>query len=191
MRLIRLLAAVVAGAAALVRTLVLPGRRPRRLRRDRARATLRLAVRGGGRYAAGAPRLFAVAGEQRELLREDLALQTAGDVAGTLGAMTGVLMKIGQMASRIVAADRRQLAGRPGPITGVVCRSGLRPARGRTSAAGRPGAHGRADRGFHRAADRQRSRCGGMPSARGRCDARRTTWLGPAEPTPSPMRVSS
>ena len=101
MRLIKLLAAVVAGAATLVLTLVLPGRRPRRLRVDRARAALRLAARGGARYAASAPRLFAAAGEQRQLLREDLALQTAEDIAGTLGAMKGVMMKIGQMASYI------------------------------------------------------------------------------------------
>ena len=101
MRLIRVLAAVVAAAAALVRTLVLPGRRAGRLRRGRARAAVRLAVRGGARYAAGTPRLFAVAGAQRALLREDLAPRTAGDVAGTLGAMKGVLMKIGQMASYI------------------------------------------------------------------------------------------
>jgi hypothetical protein len=44
MKLIRLLAAVLAGAA----TLVLPRRRPGRLRLDRARAALRLAARGGG-----------------------------------------------------------------------------------------------------------------------------------------------
>jgi len=37
------------------------------------------------RYAASAPRPFAAAGEQRQLLREDLALQTAEDVADTLG----------------------------------------------------------------------------------------------------------
>ena len=97
MKLIRLLATAMAGAA----TLLLLRRRPRRLRLDRARATLRLAARGGARYAASAPRLFAVAGEQRELLREDLALRTAEDVADTLGAMKGVMMKIGQMASYI------------------------------------------------------------------------------------------
>jgi predicted unusual protein kinase regulating ubiquinone biosynthesis (AarF/ABC1/UbiB family) len=100
MRLIRLLAAMVAGAV----TLVLPRRRPRRLRLDRSRAVLRLAARGGVRYAASAPRLFAAAGEQRQLLREDLALQTAEDVAGTLGAMKGVMMKIGQMASYVDGA---------------------------------------------------------------------------------------
>jgi len=114
MRLIRLLAAMVAGAATLVLTLVLPGRRAGRLRVDRARAALRLAVRGGARYAASAPRLFAAAGEQRQLLREDLALQTAEDVADTLGAMKGVMMKIGQMASYIddglSPAVRRTLA---------------------------------------------------------------------------------
>jgi predicted unusual protein kinase regulating ubiquinone biosynthesis (AarF/ABC1/UbiB family) len=97
MKIIRLLATAMAGVA----TLVLLRRRPRRLRLDRARATLRLAARGGARYAASAPRLFAVAGEQRQLLREDLALRTAEDVADTLGAMKGVMMKIGQMASYI------------------------------------------------------------------------------------------
>jgi predicted unusual protein kinase regulating ubiquinone biosynthesis (AarF/ABC1/UbiB family) len=97
MKLIRLLATAMAGAA----SLLLLRRRPRRLGLDRARATLRLAARGGARYAASAPRLFAVAGEQRELLREDLALRTAEDVADTLGAMKGVMMKIGQMASYI------------------------------------------------------------------------------------------
>src|SRR6476469_6513099 len=97
MKLIRLLATAMAGAA----TLLLLRRRPRRLRLDRARAALRLAARGGARYAASAPRLFTVAGEQRELLREDLALRTAEDVADTLGAMKGVMMKIGQMASYI------------------------------------------------------------------------------------------
>jgi predicted unusual protein kinase regulating ubiquinone biosynthesis (AarF/ABC1/UbiB family) len=97
MRLIRLLATAMAAAA----TLVLLRRRPRRLHLDRARATLRLAARGGARYAASAPRLFAVAGEQRQLLREDLALRTAEDVADTLGAMKGVMMKIGQMAGYI------------------------------------------------------------------------------------------
>jgi predicted unusual protein kinase regulating ubiquinone biosynthesis (AarF/ABC1/UbiB family) len=96
-KLIRLLATAMAGAA----TLLLLRRRPGRLRLDRARAALRLAARGGARYAASAPRLFAVAGERRQQLREDLALQTAEDVAGTLGAMKGVMMKIGQMASYV------------------------------------------------------------------------------------------
>ena len=95
MMLIRLLSAAVAVAVALF----LPRRRPGRLRRDRARAAFRLAARGGARYAGSAPRLFAAAGARRQQLREDLALQTAEDVAGTLGAMKGVMMKIGQMAS--------------------------------------------------------------------------------------------
>ncbi len=81
MKLVRLLATAMAGTA----TLVLLRRRPGRLRLDRARAALRLVVRGGVRYAASAPRLFAAAGEQRQLLREDLALRTAEDVVGTLG----------------------------------------------------------------------------------------------------------
>jgi predicted unusual protein kinase regulating ubiquinone biosynthesis (AarF/ABC1/UbiB family) len=97
MKLVRLLAAVVAGAAALV----LRRRRTGRLHLDRARAALRLAVRGGARYAGNAPRLFAAAGERRQQLREDLALQTAEDVVATLGAMKGVMMKIGQMASYV------------------------------------------------------------------------------------------
>jgi predicted unusual protein kinase regulating ubiquinone biosynthesis (AarF/ABC1/UbiB family) len=72
-----------------------------RLRFDRGKAALQLAARGGVRYAASAPRLFAAAGENREQLRHDLALQTAEDVAATLGTMKGVLMKIGQMASYV------------------------------------------------------------------------------------------
>jgi predicted unusual protein kinase regulating ubiquinone biosynthesis (AarF/ABC1/UbiB family) len=97
----RLLAAVTAGGAAAALTLVLRRRRPGRLRYDRGLAALRLLVRGGARYAGSAPRLFAAAGERRQLLREDLALQTAEDVAGTLGTMKGVMMKIGQMASYV------------------------------------------------------------------------------------------
>src|SRR5690348_6907223 len=69
------------------------------IRLRRGVATLRLAARGGARYASNAPRLFAAAGENRQQLRNDLALQTAEDVATTLGAMKGVLMKLGQMAS--------------------------------------------------------------------------------------------
>ena len=80
-----------------------PRRAPRRLRLRlrRGLAALRLAARGGARYAGSAPRLFAAAGDNRERLRNDLALQTAEDVADTLGAMKGVLMKIGQMASYV------------------------------------------------------------------------------------------
>jgi len=101
MKLIRLLAAVLAGGATLVLILVPLRRRPGRLRLDRGRAALGLAARGGARYAASAPRLFTAAGEGRQLLREDLALRTAEDVAETLGAMKGVMMKIGQMASYV------------------------------------------------------------------------------------------
>jgi hypothetical protein len=110
----RLLATTMAGSAAAALTLVLLRRRLGPLRLDRGRAALRLFARGGVRYAASAPRLFAAAGEQRQLLREDLALQTAEDVAGTLGAMKGVMMKIGQMASYVddglSPAVRRTLA---------------------------------------------------------------------------------
>jgi predicted unusual protein kinase regulating ubiquinone biosynthesis (AarF/ABC1/UbiB family) len=72
-----------------------------RLRVERGVAALRLAARGGARYAGSAPRLFAAAGEHRQQLRNDLALQTAEDVVATLGTMKGVLMKLGQMASYV------------------------------------------------------------------------------------------
>jgi predicted unusual protein kinase regulating ubiquinone biosynthesis (AarF/ABC1/UbiB family) len=72
-----------------------------RLRLSRGLSAARLAARGGARYAASAPRLFAAAGEQRQQLRNDLALRTAEDVTDTLGSMKGVMMKIGQMASYV------------------------------------------------------------------------------------------
>ncbi|MGN6794791.1 MAG: ABC1 kinase family protein [Streptosporangiaceae bacterium] len=72
-----------------------------RVRLQRGFAALQLIARGGARYAGSAPRLFAAAGAQRQQLRQDLALETAEDVAQTLGAMKGVLMKIGQMASYV------------------------------------------------------------------------------------------
>src|ERR1700731_3854834 len=115
----RLLATTMAGGTAAALTLVLLRRRLGPLRLDRGRAALRLFVRGGVRYAASAPRLFAAAGEQRQLLREDLALQTAEDVVGTLGAMKGVMMKIGQMASYVdggVPPERAFARWDPRPI---------------------------------------------------------------------------
>src|SRR5947209_10997982 len=75
--------------------------RARSLRLERGMVAVRLAARGGARYATSAPRLFASACEHRQALRNDLALQTAEDVAVTLGTMKGVLMKLGQMASYI------------------------------------------------------------------------------------------
>ncbi len=95
-------AASVASAAALAALAVLAARRrvgPLRWRRGLA--ALQLAGRGAARYAGHAPRLFALAGEHRQELRNDLALQTAEDVADTLGTMKGVLMKLGQMASYV------------------------------------------------------------------------------------------
>jgi predicted unusual protein kinase regulating ubiquinone biosynthesis (AarF/ABC1/UbiB family) len=74
---------------------------PGRLRLRRGLAALGLAARGGARYAGNSPRLFALAGEKREQLRNDLALRTAEDVAATLGTMKGVMMKLGQMASYV------------------------------------------------------------------------------------------
>jgi predicted unusual protein kinase regulating ubiquinone biosynthesis (AarF/ABC1/UbiB family) len=89
-----------------------PGAAKRRV--ERGTAALLLAARGGARYASSAPRLFAAAGEHREQLRNDLALQTAEDVAATLGTMKGVLLKLGQMASYVhdglSPAVRRTLA---------------------------------------------------------------------------------
>jgi predicted unusual protein kinase regulating ubiquinone biosynthesis (AarF/ABC1/UbiB family) len=76
---------------------------------------MRLAARGGARYAVNAPRLFASAGEHRQRLRDDLALRTAQDVADTLGTMKGVLMKIGQLASYVddgLAPPARRVLGR-------------------------------------------------------------------------------
>ncbi len=95
----KLLAAisVLVGLAALAAL----GRRVGRLRLARGRSAVQLVIRGGLRYAGSAPRLFAAAGEHRQQLRNDLALQTAEDVATTLGAMKGVLMKIGQLASYV------------------------------------------------------------------------------------------
>jgi predicted unusual protein kinase regulating ubiquinone biosynthesis (AarF/ABC1/UbiB family) len=95
----KLAAAAAAGAA--ISALVVLRRRQGSLRVARGMAAVRLAARGGVRYASSAPRLFAAAGEHREQLRNDLALQTAEDVAATLGTMKGVLMKLGQMASYV------------------------------------------------------------------------------------------
>ena len=101
MNLRRAGAALAIGGAAAGLVLAVLRLRLGRLRFDRGKAALQLAARGGARYAASAPRLFAAAGENREQLRHDLALQTAEDVATTLGTMKGVLMKIGQMASYV------------------------------------------------------------------------------------------
>ncbi|HEV8277324.1 MAG TPA: AarF/ABC1/UbiB kinase family protein [Streptosporangiaceae bacterium] len=97
----RSVATAAAGGALAVLGLALVRRRLGRLRLRRGLAALRLAARGGVRYTRSAPALFASADRNRERLRNDLALQTAEDVADTLGAMKGVLMKIGQMASYV------------------------------------------------------------------------------------------
>jgi predicted unusual protein kinase regulating ubiquinone biosynthesis (AarF/ABC1/UbiB family) len=96
----RLVAGGLAGVAGVAAAVVLL-RRSGNLRVRRGLAALQLVARGGARYAGSAPRLFAAAGEHRQQLRNDLALETAEDVATTLGAMKGVLMKLGQMASYI------------------------------------------------------------------------------------------
>ena len=84
------LATVAAVGGVSIAALAVLGRRS--LRIERGMAALRLAARGGARYASNAPRLFASAGEHRQQLRNDLALQTAEDVAATLGSLKGVLM---------------------------------------------------------------------------------------------------
>ena len=106
MRARRLAIAAGVGAVSVAALTLLRGRRnglpgTRRLRLERGLAAVRLAARGGARYATSAPRLFASAGEHRQALRNDLALQTAEDVTATLGTMKGVLMKLGQMASYV------------------------------------------------------------------------------------------
>jgi len=101
----RKLAIAVAAACVSIAAVTLlrgkTGRRAGHLRVERGLTVLRLVARGGARYANNAPQLFAAAGEHRQQLRNDLALQTAEDVAATLGTMKGVLMKLGQMASYV------------------------------------------------------------------------------------------
>src|SRR5271165_5249734 len=97
----RALVAMAAGIAVSAAGVALVRRRVGRLRFERGVATAGLAVRGGLRYAGNAPRLFAAAGENRERLRNDLAMQTADDVTATLGTMKGVMVKLGQMASYV------------------------------------------------------------------------------------------
>ncbi len=67
----------------------------------RGAALARLALRIGGRYLARSPRLIFASVTRRDQLRQDLALRSADEVAEELGAMKGVLMKLGQMASYI------------------------------------------------------------------------------------------
>ena len=110
-----LAALAIGGIAGLAGTAAFALRRAGWLRLNRGLATLQLVARGGARYAGNAPRLFMAAGEQRQQLRNDLALQTAEDVAATLGAMKGVLMKLGQMASYVdegLAPEVRRTLGR-------------------------------------------------------------------------------
>jgi predicted unusual protein kinase regulating ubiquinone biosynthesis (AarF/ABC1/UbiB family) len=97
----RALLVLSAATAATAVGLALVRRRVGRLRFERGLAAAQLAVRGGLRYAGSAPRLFVAAGENRERLRNDLAMQTADDVTATLGTMKGVMVKLGQMASYV------------------------------------------------------------------------------------------
>ena len=97
----RALLVLSAGTAVTALGLALVRRRVGRLRFERGLAAAQLAVRGGLRYAGSAPRLFIAAGENRQQLRNDLAMQTADDVTATLGTMKGVMVKLGQMASYV------------------------------------------------------------------------------------------
>ena len=97
MKLIRLLAAAMAGAAALV----LRRRRTGRLRLDRARAALRLATRGGPATRAtrrGCPRPRVSGASSCERTWPCRPPKTS---SRPLGAMKGVMMKSGQMASYV------------------------------------------------------------------------------------------
>ena len=69
----RAVSAAAGCASAVVQAMLHP--RAAKLRAERGMAALLLAARGGARYASSAPRLFTAAGEHREHLRNDLALQ--------------------------------------------------------------------------------------------------------------------
>jgi predicted unusual protein kinase regulating ubiquinone biosynthesis (AarF/ABC1/UbiB family) len=105
----------------------------RQSRVGRGAALARLALRIGGRYVARSPRLIFASVERRKELRHDLAFRTADDVAEELGAMKGVLMKLGQMASYIYEdmpltfrAAMSRLQHRAPPMTPALAASVIR-----------------------------------------------------------------
>ena len=105
----------------------------RESRVGRGAALARLALRIGGRYVARSPRLIFASVERRKELRHDLAFRTADDVAEELGAMKGVLMKLGQMASYIYEdmpltfrAAMSRLQHRAPPMTPALAASVIR-----------------------------------------------------------------
>ena len=102
----------------------------RQSRVSRGAALARLALRIGGRYVAGSPRLLFASVERRSELRHDLALRSADEVAEELGSMKGVLMKLGQMASYIyedmpltVRIPMSRLQHRAPPMTAALASS--------------------------------------------------------------------
>jgi predicted unusual protein kinase regulating ubiquinone biosynthesis (AarF/ABC1/UbiB family) len=102
----------------------------RQSRVTRGAALARLALRIGGRYVARSPRLLFASVERRGELRHDLALRSADEVAEELGAMKGVLMKLGQMASYIyedmpatIRASMSRLQHRAPPMTSALAAS--------------------------------------------------------------------
>jgi predicted unusual protein kinase regulating ubiquinone biosynthesis (AarF/ABC1/UbiB family) len=97
---------------------------------SRGAALARLALRIGGRYVALSPRLLFASVERRGELRHDLALRSADEVAEELGAMKGVLMKLGQMASYVYEdmpatfrASMSRLQFKAPPMTGALAAS--------------------------------------------------------------------
>lgn len=105
----------------------------RQSRVSRGAALARLALRIGGRYAARSPRLLFASVERRKELRHDLAYRSADEVAEELGAMKGVLMKLGQMASYIyddmpvtVRAAMSRLQQKAPPMTPALADSVIR-----------------------------------------------------------------
>src|SRR6202023_4069323 len=91
-RVKRPIAAAAIGAGAIggaITALYLVRRRIGTLRFARGAAAFQLVARGGARYAGSAPRLFAAAGENRQRLRNHLALQTPAERAANLGGRKG------------------------------------------------------------------------------------------------------
>ena len=110
----RFRATLMTSGAAAALSLILLRRRPGGLRYERGLAALRLFMRCGARYAAVRRGCSRPPGSSASCYGMTLALQTAEDVANTLGPMKGVLMKVGQMASYVddglSPAVRRTLA---------------------------------------------------------------------------------
>src|SRR4051812_39996719 len=107
--------------------------RPRDMQQSRlgrGAALARVALRIGGRYAAGSPRLAFASVERRRELRHDLALRSAEDGGEARGPMRGALRKVGQRASYIdedmpptFGAARARLRRNAPPMSGELAAS--------------------------------------------------------------------